>query len=108
MLQALSTQISVIAALTIRALQGQMHRYNYGFAWAFVQPILYIVLLRLMHSLYGGFRPPDMPPMTFLVIGVIPHFIYIYPMQETYKAMWGEDALLTLPRVTQFDICVAG
>ena len=72
MLAELRTQFNVIVALAIRELQGLQKQYNYGFAWALLEPIMFIGIIRVMKSFLKGLTPPDMPPTTFIVIGIIP------------------------------------
>jgi len=69
---ALKTQLNVIKALTIRDMQGLMSGYNYGFAWALLEPVMFIGLMRVARSAFKGLTPPDMPPSTFLIVGIVP------------------------------------
>jgi capsular polysaccharide transport system permease protein len=103
----LRTQFNVIVALAVRELQGLQRQYNYGFAWALLEPIMFIGIIRMMKAFLKGLTPPDMPPTTFLVIGIIPSYLYVGTMQAVYKVVGEQDKLLQFPRVTPVDLALA-
>ncbi len=107
MFEDIKTQFSVIRALTIYELQGMMKTYNYGFAWALLEPIMFIGVMRLARSAFKGLTPPDMPPSTFLIVGIIPFYSYMSLLTAAYGAVSGSDGMLQFPRVTPVDIAVA-
>src|ERR1700742_2952725 len=87
------TQINVIGALTIRELQGLMKSYNYGFAWALLEPIMFIAILRGARSAFHGLTPPNMPPSTFLILGIVPFYTFNSALSATYKALSSSDSM---------------
>jgi capsular polysaccharide transport system permease protein len=103
----LKTQFSVIRALAIRELQGMMKTYNYGFAWALLEPIMFIGVMRLARSAFKGLTPPNMPPTTFLVVGIVPFYLYMTVIGAAYGAVSTSDNMLQFPRVTPIDIAIA-
>jgi len=103
----LKTQFNVIVALTIRDLQGLMKSYNYGFAWALLEPIMFIGIMRVARSAFKGLTPPDMPATTFLVVGIIPFYLYVAAVGSVYKAIAEPDKMLRFPRVTPVDLAIA-
>jgi len=103
---ALRTQLRVIATLTIRDLQNLMRGYNYGFAWALLEPVIFIGLMRIARSAFKGLTPPDMPPNTFLILGIVPFYMYNSALGSAYQAISGPDTLLQFPRVTPIDIAL--
>ena len=107
MLADLRTQMNVIAALTIRDLQSLQKSYNYGFAWALLEPLMFIAILRLARSFLKGLTPGDLPPTTFIVLGIIPSYMFLNAMQAVMKATGDQDKMLQFPRVTPIDIGVA-
>ena len=106
-LKDLQTQINVIAALTIRELQGLMKGYNYGFAWALLEPIMFIAVMRVMRSAFKGLTPPNMPPTTFLILGIVPFYLYVDAIGAVYRSLGEPDNLLKFPRVTPVDVAIA-
>ena len=101
------TQFNVIVALAIRDLQSLMKSYNYGFAWALLEPIMFIGVMRLARSAFKGLTPPDMPATTFLIVGIIPFYLYIAAVGSVYKAIAEPDSLLQFPRVTPIDVALS-
>lgn len=107
MLADLKTQFNVVKALTIHELQDLGRTLNYGFAWALLEPIMFIGILRAARSAIKGLTPPDMPPTTFLVVGIIPYYMYIASMGAVYKSVSESDRMLQFPRVTPIDVAIA-
>jgi capsular polysaccharide transport system permease protein len=103
----LRTQFNVIVALTVRDLQGLGKAYNYGFAWALLEPLMFIAIMRGLRSVLKGLTPPDMPPTTFLMIGIIPFYLYVDAVGSVYKSVAGSNNLVQFPRVTPIDIAIA-
>ena len=103
----LRTQFNVIAALTVRELQGLGKTYNYGFAWALLEPLMFIAIMRGLRSVIKGLTPPDMPPTTFLMVGIIPFYLYVDTLGSIYKSVAGSSNLVQFPRVTPIDVAIA-
>jgi len=101
------TQINVITALTIRELQSLGRQYNYGFAWALLEPIMFIAILRVMRSVVKGLTPGIMPPTTFIVLGIIPTYLFMNSMTAVIKVIGERDKMLEFPRVTVVDLALA-
>ncbi len=107
MLADLRTQLNVIAALTIRGLQSLQRTYNYGFAWALLEPLMFIAILRIARSFLKGLTPGTLPPTTFIVLGIIPSYMFLNAMSSVMKATGDQDKMLQFPRVTPVDIGIA-
>jgi capsular polysaccharide transport system permease protein len=103
----IKTQFSVIRALTIHDLQGLMKTYNYGFAWALLEPLMFIGIMRVVRSAFKGLTPPDMPPTTFLIVGIIPFYMYMNALSAVFKSVAQPEKLLSFPRVTPVDAAIA-
>ena len=107
MLADLRTQFNVIVALTIRELQSLQKSYNYGFAWALLEPLMFIAVLRVARSFLKGLTPGDLPPTTFIVLGIIPNYMFLNAMQAVMRATGDQDKMLQFPRVTPVDVGIA-
>ncbi len=103
----LKTQLNVISALTIRELQGLMRSYNYGFAWALLEPIMFIGIMRVARSAFKGMTPPDMPPSTFLIVGIVPFYLYISASARPTRRWPNPTRCCSFPRVTPIDLALA-
>lgn len=108
MLSELRTQFNIIGALTVYDLQGQMKKYNYGYAWVILEPMMFIAFIRLARQFFSPLAPPnDMPPLTFYTLGIIPLFLYMDVMKEVYSAAGTSSKLLQFPRVTPVDLAIS-
>lgn len=104
MLQALRTQIHVIAALTIRGMQNARRNFAYGYAWTFVQPIAIIAFFRVGQNL-TGLKPAGMNGLTFLILGVMGVFMFLHTITLGLKSP--KRGLSVIPRITPLDMFVA-
>jgi capsular polysaccharide transport system permease protein len=107
MLRELKTQFSVLKALTVYHLQGQMKSYNYGFAWLLLEPLVFIAGFRLLRKFFGAFAAPSgMTPLMFYVLGVLPLYL-CFDALKTYQVAASPSKLLSFPRVTSVDLTLA-
>jgi capsular polysaccharide transport system permease protein len=104
MINALRTQLAVIAALVIRGMQMERRQFVYGYAWTFIQPAATIAILRLAQHV-TGLEPQSMGPTIFLVLGVVPIFMFIQTMMVLSRET--KRGLCIIPRVSQLDVMVA-
>lgn len=103
----INTQLRVIHALTLREMQSQQANLVYGFGWVFFDAFLGFASLMIMKFAIRGFSRPGVPPLTFIVSGLIPWMLF----QTTYAAPPGAISkgkiLLQLPMVTELDLVLA-
>jgi capsular polysaccharide transport system permease protein len=104
MFNALRTQIAVVAALVIRGMQMERRQFVYGYAWTFITPAATIGILRLAQHV-TGLEPTSMGPTTFLVLGVVPVFMFIQTLMILAKE--ARRGLSIIPRVSPLDVMVA-
>jgi len=107
LLKLINTQIRVIHALALREIQSQQASLAYGFGWVFFDAFLGFAALMIMKLAIRGFNRPGVPPVTFIVSGLIPWMMF----QTTYGSPSGAIArgknLLQLPIVTELDLVLA-
>lgn len=104
MFRALQTQVAVIAALVIRGMQNERRQFVYGYAWTFIGPAATIGILRVGQSV-TGLEPSSMPPVTFLVLGVVPIFMFLHNMMIAVRPT--SRGLTVIPRVSTLDALFA-
>lgn len=104
MFRAVRSQVRVIGALTIRAMQSVGKRLAYGYAWSFLQPIVMIAFFRILMRA-TGYAPAGMTPMTFLVLGVLSVLTFIRAMGAGARSP--RRGMMVIPRVTQLDLFLA-
>jgi capsular polysaccharide transport system permease protein len=107
LLKLINTQIRVIHALALREIQSQQAKLAYGFGWVFFDAFLAFAAMMIIKFAIRGFNRPGVPPVTFLVSGLIPWMMF----QTTYHAPGGAiqkgKRLLELPMVTELDLVLA-
>lgn len=107
LLKRIKTQFRVIHALALREMQSQQSTLAYGFGWVFFDAFLGFASLMVMKFAIRGFNRPGVPPVTYIVSGLIPWMMF----QTTYGAPGGAISrgkkLLELPMVTELDLVLA-
>jgi len=107
-LRLLGLQFRVIHALTLREIQSQQAALVYGFGWVFFDAFLAFAGLLLMKlAIRGWSTTPGMPPVTFLVSGLIPWLMFASSYGLPSGAIGRGKNLLLLPVVTELDLVLA-
>src|ERR1700733_12138166 len=101
------TQMRVIGALAIRGMQTQNAKFELGFAWALVEVLMYFAVISMVRVFIRAFMPPNMPPFTFLVLGVLPWITFMHTVNATHSVIAQERKLLVLPLITPLDLVIA-
>jgi capsular polysaccharide transport system permease protein len=100
----IKTQFRVIHALALREIQSQQSNLAYGYGWVFFDAFFSFAALMFMKFAIRGFNRPGVPPVTFIVSGLIPWMLF----QSTYSMPGGVinrgKNLLQLPMVTELDL----
>lgn len=68
-LNSLNIQLRVIHALVMREIITRYGRHNLGFAWLFLEPMLFTVGVATLWSFFKGGHGSDLPIVPFAVIG---------------------------------------
>jgi len=107
LLKLFKTQLRVVHALALREIQSQQANLAYGFGWVFFDAFLAFASLMVMKFAIRGFNRPGVPPVTFIVSGLIPWMMF----QSTYhvppSAISKGKKLLQLPIITELDLVLA-
>lgn len=67
---------SVVLALFIRELKTRFGESRLGYAWVIIEPMLHIVMLLVIFSVFRNQMMPQVPFSLFLVTGLIPYFLF--------------------------------
>lgn len=103
----LQTQLRVISALAVREVNSQQQNLMYGYAWALIDVALTISGMMIMKLAIKAFNPPGMPPAVFIVIGIVPWYLFQHGYDVPRTAINRNRRLLTFPIVTELDIILA-
>jgi len=103
----IKTQFRVVHALAVREIQMQQTKLAYGYGWVFFDAFFAFAALMMMKLAIRGFNRPGVPPITYIVSGLIPWMLF----QSTYSLPGGAISrgknLLQLPMVTELDLVLA-
>jgi len=106
-LDAVNTQLRVIGALVLRETMTRYGEYKVGFLWAFIEPMLLVVVLSVIFAGMGTKIPGGMPIAVFMITGFLPFAIIRDTMQQLTQAISSNNSLMAFPQVTTFDVIVA-
>lgn len=67
---------SVVLALFIRELKTRFGESRLGYAWVILEPMMHIVMLLVIFSVFQDRMMPQVPFSLFLVTGLIPYFLF--------------------------------
>lgn len=108
MLKLLRMQLQIIGALTIREVQAQQSNLAYGFVWVLFDAFLAFAALLIMKLAIRGWGGiPGVPPVTYLVSGLIPWLMFSSVYHVSDGAIKRGKNLLLLPVVTELDLVLA-
>lgn len=108
MLRLIGVQLRVIHALTLREMQSQQTNLAYGFGWVFFDAFLAFAGLLIMKlAIRGWSNSGGMPPVTFLVSGLVPWLMFTSCYSLPGGAVGKGKPLLLLPIVTELDLILA-
>lgn len=97
----------MIHALALREIGSQQAKLAYGFGWVFFDAFLAFASLMIMKFAIRGFNRPGVPPVTFLVSGLIPWMLFQATYHVPGSAISRGKNLLQLPMVTELDLVLA-
>lgn len=107
MIESLRSQIRIIAALTIQEMQSQNTKFQFGYAWAVVEVLMYVAMISIIRVVINAFMPPNMPPLTFLILGILPWLVFMRTYKGIETIITKKKGLLIIPIVTPLDIVIA-
>ncbi len=98
----------VIKALVIREMQTQQATLAYGLGWVFFDALLAFGSLLIMKlAIRGWSAAAGMPPITFLVSGLLPWQMFTSSYNLPSGAIQKGQSLLQLPIITELDLVLA-
>lgn len=105
--EALRSQGRVITALMLREARTRYGRQKFGYAWALIEPILYISFFSYFFSLIGRANPFNGSVAIFLTTGFANFHGFRDVMNRTKGGFSSNEALLSFPVVKVTDVYLA-
>jgi len=100
-------QLRVLTALTLREIQSQNSSLEYGYAWALIDVCISIAVLTVLKVFIRALSPAGMPPILFLVTGILPWLTFSSTATAMEGAIAKNKRLLLLPGLTPLDFAFA-
>jgi len=104
---AIQTQARVIWALMLRETISRYGDYKIGFLWAFIEPLLTVLVFVGIFSAMRSDSPGGMPLIQFMLTGIVSFSVFKDPWTQMQSAISQSKSLLAFPQVTTFDILVS-
>ncbi len=107
-LRALAVQNRVIGALLMRDIQQRWGRRNLGFAWLFIEPLVFAFpVLAMWSAMRGGKIEHGMPIMAFLWSGYLPLLMFRHVSGHCLHVIRAGGPLFYHRAITPLDLLVA-
>lgn len=102
--QALRVQGRVLYALILREALAKYGKSQIGYLWALVEPLAQVLVLVAIFSALGRQSPVGGDLAVFFTTGIVPWMIYNSISSRLSGALGANQALLSYPHVTPFDV----
>lgn len=102
-----STQLRVMGALVLRETMTRYGEHKIGFLWAFLEPMILVIIISAIFTGMGTSISGNMPIATFMIVGFVPFSIFKDTMAQLQSAISQNNSLMAFPQVTTFDVIVA-
>jgi capsular polysaccharide transport system permease protein len=96
----------VITAIILRETKTKFGRYKFGYAWAFVEPIIYVSLFVFVRSFISGNSMIAGEMIVYVITALLAFRMFIAISSSSMKAVRANQALLAFPPVKPLD-CIA-
>lgn len=100
-------QLQVVRALVLRETRTRFGAHQLGYAWALIEPLLWIATFAGMYAVGGRRAPNHMAVIPFLATGVLTYEMFSKTATKTADAINGNRPLLFYPQVQPLDLVLA-
>ncbi|HEX5329463.1 ABC transporter permease [Sulfuricurvum sp.] len=97
---------SVIFALFLRELKTRFGESRLGYAWIVLEPMLHIVMLLVIFSVFSNQMMPQVPFSLFLITGLIPFFLFKHIAMALMGSIPANLALFSYKPVKPFSVYI--
>lgn len=107
MTQALSIHARVIGALVLREARVRHGRTKFGYLWAIVEPVFYVVALSALFSSFRGRAPFGDSMALFFSTGILTYHLFRNTAQQLGASFEANQPLFNYPIIQQIDAVFA-
>ena len=97
----------VITAIVLRETKTKFGKYKFGYAWAFVEPIVYVTLFVFVRSFMAGSSAIGTQMVIFIITALLAFRMFMAIASSSMKAIQANIALLAFPPVKPIDCIFA-
>ena len=97
----------VLYALVLRETKTRYGEQKLGFVWAFLEPIIMVMVMYLIFSAMGSNIGGGIQIAVFMITGFVPFMMFRNTMQQAQGAISQNTSLLGFPQVTTYDLILA-
>ena len=97
----------VITAIVLRETKTKFGRYKFGYAWAFVEPIVYVSLFVLVRQFVSANSAVGAQMVIYIVTALLAFRMFMAIGNSAMKAIASNRALLAFPPVKPVDCIIA-
>ncbi len=101
------TQLQVVHAILLRETRTRFGANQLGYAWALIEPALWIGMFIAVYSVLGRMTPPGMSAVAYLATGIVPFSLFRDTCQRCMSAIEANKGLLFYPQVRPLDLVIA-
>lgn len=105
--KAMQTQARVVWALMLRETISRYGDYKIGFLWAFIEPLMTVMVFVAIFGAMRSDNPGGMPLIPFMLTGIVSFSLFKDPLSQMQTAISQNKNLLAFPQVTTFDVLVS-
>jgi capsular polysaccharide transport system permease protein len=98
-----AAQARIVGALILREMRTRFGQYQFGYAWALVEPLVQIGILTTMFYLTGAHPPLGSSFETYFLTGFVAFTFFRDPAGQAMQAITANRALLSFPPVRNVD-----
>ena len=107
MTEAITTHARVIGALILREARVRHGRTQFGYLWAIVEPVFYVVMLSVLFASFRGRAPFGDSMALFFASGILPYHLFRNTTQQLGAAFEANKPLFNYPVINQIDAVYA-
>jgi capsular polysaccharide transport system permease protein len=96
----------VISAIVLRETKTKFGKYKFGYAWAFVEPVVYVTLFVFVRTFMAGNSAIGTQMVVFVITALLAFRMFMAIASSSMKAIQSNLALLAFPPVKPID-CIA-
>jgi capsular polysaccharide transport system permease protein len=100
-------QLQVIHAILLREVKTRFGEHQWGYAWALIEPTIWIGTFVGMYYLMGRTTLAGLPLVSFLVTGIVTFAAFRKTSNQTVSAISGNKGLLFYPQVRPLDLVMS-